>query len=434
MLSAWSFALVRLAAAVAVAVLLGLVTDRMALWLTIVLGGTLAWQFVNLFRLQGWLRHRAHEDPPDIGGVWGDVIAVINRIYRRKQFHKRRVVQQFRQFRRLSAALPDGVVLLSAGREIRWFNRTAADLLQLRRKVDVGIPIANLVRDPVFAAYLAKPGSGGVVVRSQGADSWLALFVIPAGEQYLMLVRDVTREVRLEQMRKDFVANASHELRSPLTVISGYLDELADDGDIGAEWREPLADMRRQALRMREIVEDLLELSRLETTADEAPMTPVDVPALLEELVREAKTTTAEAPSFELDVEQDCLLRGVEGEIHSIASNLISNAAKYTPADGLVTIRWGRSAGGARLAVQDTGIGIAPEHLPRLTERFYRVDRARARARGGSGLGLSIVKHGLQRHGGRLEIESVEGRGSTFTAHFPARRVLVRSAAVTKAS
>ena len=434
MLSAWSFALVRLAAAVAVAVLLGLVTDRMVLWLTIVLGGTLAWQFVNLYRLQSWLRHRAHEDPPDIGGVWGDVIAVINRIYRRKQFHKRRVVQQFRQFRRLSAALPDGVVLLSSGREIRWFNRTAAELLALRRKVDIGIPIANLVRDPAFAAYLGRPGTGGVVVRAQGSDAWLALFVIPAGEQYLMLVRDVTREVRLEQMRKDFVANASHELRSPLTVISGYLDELADDGDIGAEWREPLADMRRQALRMREIVEDLLELSRLETTAGEAPMAPVDVPALLERLVCEAKAAAVEAPRFELDIEQDCLLRGVEGEIHSIASNLVSNAAKYTPAEGLVTIRWGRTAGGARLAVQDTGIGIAPEHLPRLTERFYRVDRSRARAKGGSGLGLSIAKHGLQRHGGRLEIESMEGRGSTFTAHFPARRVLDRSAAVIKGS
>jgi two-component system, OmpR family, phosphate regulon sensor histidine kinase PhoR len=434
MLSAWSFALVRLAAAVAVAVLLGLVTDRMALWLTIVLGGTLAWQFVNLFRLQRWLRHRAHEDPPDMGGVWGDVVAVINRIYRRKQFHKRRVVQQFRQFRRLSAALPDGVVLLSAGREIRWFNRTAADLLGLRRKVDIGIPIANLVRDPAFAAYLGKPGSGGVVARAQGSDAWLALFVIPAGEQYLMLVRDVTREVRLEQMRKDFVANASHELRSPLTVISGYLDELADGDGIGAEWQQPLADMRRQATRMREIVEDLLELSRLETTADEAPMAPMDVPALLERLVREARTTTAEAPAFALDVEQDCLLRGVESEIHSIASNLISNAVKYTPADGLITIRWGRATGGARLAVQDTGIGIAPEHLPRLTERFYRVDRSRARAKGGSGLGLSIVKHGIQRHGGRLEIESEEGRGSTFTAHFPARRVLARTAAVTKVS
>jgi two-component system phosphate regulon sensor histidine kinase PhoR len=431
---AWSFAMVRLAAAIAVAVLLGLITGRLATWLTIVLGGILAWQFVNLFRLQSWLRHRAHEDPPDIGGVWGDAIAIINRIYRRKQFHKRRVMQQFREFRRLSAALPDGVVLLSPGGEIRWFNRTAADLLGLRRKIDAGIPIANLVRDPEFAAYLAKPGAGGVVIHTQRRDAWLALFVIPAGDQFLMLVRDVTREVRLERMRKDFVANASHELRSPLTVISGYLDELVDDDDIGPEWREPLVDMRRQARRMREIVEDLLELSRLEATADEAPMAPVDMPALLERLAHEARTPSAEAPRFELDLEPACWLRGSETELYSIASNLISNAVKYTPADGLVTLRWGREGGGARLVVQDTGIGIAPEHLPRLTERFYRVDRARARAKGGSGLGLSIVKHGLQRHGGRLEIESEEGRGSAFTARFPARRVLTRPAAVTKAS
>ena len=185
---------------------------------------------------------------------------------------------------------------------------------------------------------------------------------------------------------------------------------------------------------MREIVEDLLELSRLEATADEAPLAPVDMPALLERLVREARTSSAEAPRFELDLEPACWLRGNETELYSIASNLISNAVKYTPADGVITIRWLREGGGARLVVQDTGIGIAPEHLPRLTERFYRVDRARARAKGGSGLGLSIVKHGLQRHGGRLEIESEEGRGSAFTAHFPARRVLARPAAVTIAS
>jgi two-component system phosphate regulon sensor histidine kinase PhoR len=432
---AWSFALVRLAAAIAVAVLVGLITGDLALWLTIVLGGILAWQFFNLFRLQRWLKLRAHEDPPDIGGVWGDVIAIINRIYRRKQFHKRRVTQQLREFRRLSAALPDGVVLLSENREIRWFNRKAADLLSLRRKVDIGLPIANLVRDPDFAAYLQRPGAAqGVVIRVQSGEAWLALFVIPAGAQFLMLVRDVTREVRLEQMRKDFVANASHELRSPLTVISGYLDELADDEHIGPEWREPVADMRRQALRMREIVEDLIELSRMEASTDEAPMTPVDVPALLERLVRDARTSAADVPRFELDIDYGCALRGSESELHSIASNLISNAVKYTPADGTVTVRWGRVGGGAALLVRDTGIGIAAEHLPRLTERFYRVDRGRARAKGGSGLGLSIVKHALQRHGGRLEIESREGRGSTFTALFPGRRLLARAAPVTKVS
>jgi two-component system phosphate regulon sensor histidine kinase PhoR len=155
---------------------------------------------------------------------------------------------------------------------------------------------------------------------------------------------------------------------------------------------------------------------------------PVDVPALLERLVREARAASVEAPAFALEVDATCLLRGNESELHSIASNLISNAVKYTGAGGKVTVRWGRAAGGARLVVQDTGIGIAREHLPRLTERFYRADRARARAQGGSGLGLSIVKHALQRHGGRLEIESEEGRGSTFTAHFPARRVLARAA------
>jgi two-component system phosphate regulon sensor histidine kinase PhoR len=302
--------------------------------------------------------------------------------------------------------------------------------------VDVGIPIVNLVRDPEFGAYLQKPhaGGGGVVIRVPGADAWLALFVIPAGPQFLMLVRDVTREVRLEQMRKDFVANASHELRSPLTVISGYLDALGEDDALGPEWREPVADMRRQALRMREIVEDLLELSRLESTADEAPMVPVDVPGLLGRLVREARTAAAETPRFELQIDEGLSLRGSEGELHSVASNLLSNAVKYTPAGGTITVRWGRENGGAALAVADTGIGIAPEHLPRLTERFYRVDRARARAKGGSGLGLSIVKHGLQRHGGRLEIASEEGRGSTFTAHFPARRVIARIAPAIKAS
>jgi len=432
---AWTFALVRLSAALAVAVLVGLITGDMELWLTIVLGGILAWQFFNLFRLQRWLKLRAHEEPPDIGGVWGDVIAVINRIYRRKLFHKRRVTQQFREFRRLSAALPDGVVLLSENREIRWFNRKAAELLGLRRKVDVGLPIANLVRDPVFAAYLQRPGaSQGVVIRVQSGEAWLALFVIPAGPQFLMLVRDVTREVRLEQMRKDFVANASHELRSPLTVISGYLDELADDEQLGAEWREPVTDMRRQALRMREIVEDLIELSRLEASNDEAPMAPVDVPALLERLVREERSSAADTPRFDLDIDYPCALRGSESELHSVASNLISNAVKYTPAGGTIHIRWGRVGGGVALVVRDTGIGIAAEHLPRLTERFYRVDRARARAKGGSGLGLSIVKHALQRHGGRLEIESREGRGSTFTAHFPGRRLLTRAAPVTKVS
>lgn len=434
MLKAWAFAFVRIASLLAVAAILGLLFDNLALWLALVLGGMLATQYVNLFRLQRWIRHRADEDPPELRGVWGDVVGLVSRIHRRKNFHKRQVTQLLREFRRLSAALPDGVVVLSDGHEILWFNRMAATLLGLRRKLDIGLPIANLVRQPEFTEYLRRPASSqGVVVRARG-ETFLLLVLIPAGAQQLLLVRDVTREARLEEMRKDFVANASHELRSPLTVIAGYLDQLADDPELGADWREPVADMRRQAERMREIVDDLLELSRLESSADEAPFTPVDVSSLLERLVREAGAAMPTAPRFELDLDRGLLLQGSESELHSVAWNLIWNAVKYTPASGTVIVRWQRTAGGARLVVQDTGIGIAPEHLPRLTERFYRVDRARARSRGGSGLGLSIVKHGLQRHGGRLEIASEEGRGSTFTAHFPAQRLLARVPAVTRVS
>ena len=427
--AAWTFAFVRLAAALVIAIIFGLIFGRISVWLAVMLGGALTWQLANLYRVQWWLRHRSHEEPPDLGGIWGDVVALIGRIYRRKQFHKRRVKQLFREFRRLSAALPDGAVLLSPGHEIRWFNRMAAELLSLRRKVDIGMPIENLIRQPEFSRYLRGPAGGaGVVIRMQGGDRALALIVIPAGDQQLMLARDVTREVRLEQMRKDFVANASHELRSPLTVIAGYLDQLAEESSLGQEWHEPLADMRRQAGRMREIVDDLLELSRLESSADEAPLLAVDFPALLKQLVREAQAAVSAAPTFDLQIDAGCLLLGSERELHSIVSNLISNAVKYTAPTGKITLRWACDDSGARLTVADTGAGIAAEHLPRLTERFYRADRSRSRAKGGSGLGLSIVKHGLQRHGGRLEIASEEGLGSTFTAHFPARRVSLRSA------
>jgi len=428
-------ALLRLAIALAIAVVAGLITGRIALCLTIVLGGILAWQFASLLRLQHWLQHRAHEDPPDVGGVWGEVIGIISRIYRRKQFHKRRMNRLIREFRRLTAALPDGAVLLSPQREIVWFNRAASLMLGLKRKADRGMPIENLLRQPEFTDYLQRgAGGNGIVIRVQGGEAWLSLVVIPAGGQFLLLVRDVTREARLEQMRKDFVANASHELRSPLTVITGYLDELGEESGLAAEWQKPIFDMRRQAGRMREILDDLLELSRLEATGDEAPIVAVDMAGLLERLVREARAAESTAARIELSADQSLGVQGSESELHSIAWNLIWNAVKYTPAGGTVSVSWAREPAGARLEVRDTGIGISPEHLPRLTERFYRVDRGRARAKGGSGLGLSIVKHGLQRHGGRLEIVSEEGAGSVFTAHFPARRIVTRRAAATKAS
>ena len=423
---AWMFALGRLIGALGVAVAGGLIFGRIDLWLLIVLATYLVLQLANLYRVWRWLRHRNEESPPDIGGIWGDLIALIGRIHRRKKFHKRRILLLLREIRRLTAALPEGVILLSREREIIWFNRTAARMLGLRRKLDFGMRIENLLRQPEFTRYLsAGQFAAPVVVRwSRPQERFMACHLTAAGAQQLLLVRDVTREMRIEAMRKDFVANASHELRSPLTVISGYLGQLADDPAIAGAWREPVGEMQRQAERMRLIVEDLLELSRLEASGEEAPREPVDVAALIERVRAECTAGDIGRRTIDLRVDSRARLLGSAQELHSVVANLVSNATKYTAADGAIQVRWWTDARGGHLSVTDNGTGIAAEHLPRLTERFYRVDHGRSRDAGGSGLGLAIVKHGLQRHGGRLAIESVEGQGSIFTCRFPPSRVV----------
>ena len=430
MFSAWTYALARLAGVLAAAALVGWLLGRPALTVAAVLAAYVGLTYVRLYRLERWLRRRRTEDPPDLSGVWGDIVALVMRIYRRKQFHKRRIVQLFREFRRMTTAMPDGVVVLGSEREIQWFNRNAARLLGLRRKLDFGQRLDNLVRQPDFIRYLENADYAvPVVVRSTVAsDTHLALHVVSYGAgQTLLLVRDVSRQIRLEAMRKDFVAHASHELRSPLTVISGYVDALADDEHVDPAWRGPLEEMRRQAERMRAVVDDLIELSRLEASGSEAGVDVVDVAGMLALLRREVLSRDSHPQQVNLKLESDAKLLGSEAEVHSIFSNLVSNAVKYTPADGRVDISWWTDDGGAHFAVADTGVGISRDHLPRITERFYRVDQGRSRATGGSGLGLAIVKHALQRHGATLEIESEEGKGSTFTCHFPSRRVVERA-------
>jgi two-component system phosphate regulon sensor histidine kinase PhoR len=238
-----------------------------------------------------------------------------------------------------------------------------------------------------------------------------------------LLVRDVTRQAQLETMRKDFVANASHELRSPLTVISGYLETLSLDEQIPTELRAPVLEMRRQAERMTAIIADLLELSRLEASDEQVVGTPIDVTALLALLRKDLTARDGPPHAVELRVESPEGLVADPGLVHSAFWNLVDNAAKYTPAGGRIVVRWWVDETGGHFSVADTGPGIPAEHLPRLTERFYRVDPGRARQTGGSGLGLAIVRHVLQRHGAELEIASVEGEGSVFTCHFPPLRV-----------
>ncbi len=395
------------------------------------LAGILAYHVRNLIRFEQWLRHRSQQPPPNMAGLWGEALAITHRVYRRKVFHKRRVSTLLREFRRMTSAMPDGAVLLGSNREILWFNRTAGHWLGLRRKVDYGIRIDNLVRNPEFVEYLDKRGAMAPprIHLPKHGDRWLLFRLVTTSDagQQLLIIRDVTNEARLESMRKDFVANASHELRSPLTVIGGYLDALADEPGLDPAWQQPVQEMRRQSDRMRNIVQDLLELSRLEAQGGDAELAPVDVGGMLALIRKDALGRPERPATVELQLDRDDLLLGSESELHSVFSNLVSNAVKYTPASGRVDIRWWTDAAGGHVEVRDTGIGIPAEHLPRLTERFYRVDAGRSRKMGGSGLGLAIVKHALQRHGGRLEVQSVEGQGSTFACHFPPERVASRN-------
>ena len=390
------------------------------------LGLHLGWQLANLFRLEWWLRHRSYTDPPDVGGVWGEIIAQIVRLHRRKRFHKQRFVQLMRQLQHSTAALPNGVVILNAQREIVWFNLMAARLLDLRRSADLGLRIENLLREPEFKRYLeARDYSNPVVIRPTTAeDRYLSLQVVPYGDgQQLMLVSDVSRQMRLEAVRRDFVANASHELRSPLTVITGYLETLCQDPALDRDLQGPVAEMLRQAERMTGIIRDLLELSRLEETDEVGGGQPLDVGALTSLLRKDVLARPVHPRDVRVRIDSDAQLIGDEPEIHSAFSNLVDNAAKYTPPEGSIEMRWWVDENGGHFAVTDTGMGIPPEHIPRLTERFYRVDAGRSRATGGSGLGLAIVKHVLQRHGAELEVQSTLGSGSRFVCHFPPERV-----------
>ena len=415
------------AAVVAAASLVGALFGHPALGATVALALLVVLHEVNLARVERWLRNKDTEPPPDLTGLWGELVASASRLHRRKLFHEQRVGALLREFRRMAEAIPDGVVLLGPGREIQWFNAAAGRWLGLRRRFDRGIRIDNLVRHPEVIAYLESRGTlePPRVQLARPDERWLAFFLAinDASGQQLLVVRDVTREARLDAMRQDFVANASHELRSPLTVIGGYLDAMADDEGLDAAWREPVQEMRRQSDRMRGIVQDLLELSRLEAQTAPAEQEPVDVAGLLASLRRDLAARPEPTPAVEVVADPDARLLGSEPELHSIFSNLMTNAVKYTAPEGRVTVRWWADAQGGHVAVSDTGIGIAAEHLPRLTERFYRVDPGRSRKLGGSGLGLAIVKHALQRHGAHLEVRSVEGEGSTFTCHFPVSRV-----------
>jgi two-component system phosphate regulon sensor histidine kinase PhoR len=335
--------------------------------------------------------------------------------------------QVLKEIRKSTNAMPDGAVILDDDNEIAVCNRAAKTLAGLKRKKDRGQRVDNILRDPKLTRLLAANDTTLTVdIPSPVRDgAWLNCRVVPYGiDQKLLLLRDVTERMVLNRMRRDFVANASHELRSPLTVMSGYLDTMAEDPELVTTWADPVRQMQEQAKRMTRIVAELLELSRLEGSGRASTDDTVDVGGLLAS-ARKSCARGGDTPDIELDIESTAQLRGKSGEIESVVTNLLSNAIRHTPADGTITLAWHSDANGADLIVTDTGEGIADEHIPRLTERFFRVDRGRAREDGGVGLGLAIVKHVLGRHEADLGINSELGAGSEFRCHFPPERVVI---------
>jgi two-component system phosphate regulon sensor histidine kinase PhoR len=421
---AWQVSLGRFVVLLAVALIAGLLLHEPLYAVLAALLGYSIWSLVSLYQIQSWLRSRRRRPPPEDRGVWSDISAHMYKKLHTERSRKRRLVSLLRAFREGAAALPDGVIVLTSGRSIVWFNEAAGRLLGLAAPRDRGEHIDRFL-PPLAREWIEREPHDPLREVPSGRDENLKLSfrLIPYSHEHsLLVVRDVTPLARLEQVRRDFVANVSHELRTPLTVLHGYLEML--EPEVMPQLAPVLADLRGQSRRMTQIVEDLLTLSRLEAQ-HQVPEERVSMRALLSTLKREAEGLSQGRHAITLVRTSDMDLRGSTDYLHSAFSNLVSNAVRYTPEHGRIEISWQSTPdGGARFAVADTGHGIPAEHLPRITERFYRVSTSRSRETGGTGLGLSIVKHVLQLHHGQLAIESEVGVGSTFACVFGPERVL----------
>jgi two-component system phosphate regulon sensor histidine kinase PhoR len=376
-------------------------------------------------KLRRWASQSRLSDPPEASGAWGEVFNQLHRHRRATLKRRRELAQLMVRSRRGAQALPYGVAVLDADYRLDWCNDAAQEHLGVDPERDRKQAIVNMVRAPEFVEYLrATDFSEPVRLGSPGGGRTLSLQIVSFGdEEHLLLSQDVTGAARVEAMRRDFVANVSHELRTPLTVLAGFLETIQDLKLDASRIRDYVGLMAPQAERMRHLIDDLLTLSVLEHAPAPPDASRVALRPLLARVRAEAEALSGGKHRVSLEAAGGHDLLGAESEIASAFVNLVSNAVRYTAAGGEIRLRWNSTDGGADFSVEDTGIGIDPEHLPRLTERFYRVDRGRSRETGGTGLGLSIVKHALARHQGVLLVESVPGKGSRFVARFPAARL-----------
>ena len=422
----WSRELWRIGLSLWGALLLGLLIEQVLLLITIVLGLFLLLHLHALYRLDAWLRHSKSYNPPNVGGVWGEVYYLFYRSQQRQRKRKKTLAKYLKRFQRMTKAMPDATVVLDEDNQIEWFNEAAQQQLALRHPRDLMQRIDNLIRNPLFTEFLrSNQFSESLEIPAPHNDSrLLSVSIIPYTEGRRVLVaRDITQLQRLQEARRDFVANVSHELRTPLTVINGYLEAMHDvpeSDPLKQSWGYPIKVMNEQSLRMTAIVEDLLMLSRLETGRREIYKEAIDIPSMVKIVAEEARHSTGDKQhNIVTDVDQSLWFCGNQAQLFSVFSNLVFNAVRYTPAGGDINLRWYQEKDKACFEVVDRGVGIAPQHVPRLTERFYRVDEGRAADTGGTGLGLAIVKHILENHDGRLTIESQVNKGSTFRCCFP---------------
>lgn len=386
----------------------------------------LLWHFFFLAQLLGWLDETLDRPLPQGRGVWEIAFSSLHRRIRIKQGQQKALSETLERFVRAFQALPDGVIAFDRHRHIDWINERAEAHFAISATADRGQALTNLIRHPDFVTYLDQGQYSAPLIYRDGRVEGLSLLlqIIPYGnEQSLLVSRDISQIERMETMRRDFIADVSHELKTPLTVVAGFLEMLSENQEINgnSEIKHYLSLICEQAARMQRLIEDLLTLSALESEALAPNDGRVEIEPMLKSILTDVRSLSAGQHEISLSVETPSVLAGCANELRSAFSNLAGNAVRYTPPGGKINLIWRMDHDVGEFIVADTGIGIPAQHLPRLTERFYRVDRSRSRETGGTGLGLAIVKHVLTRHHATLDIESEPGKGSRFTARFPSR-------------
>lgn len=401
---------------------LGFALGQPLLFICIGAVGYSVWSLLQLHKAVVWLQRKDHSEPPESLGLWGRVFDGVYDLQQRSLEEQRRLQAAIDHLQGSFVALSDAVVMVTSSGTIEWCNPAAAKLLGLKYPQDKNQVLVNLIRDPAFIKFFdSEDYHESITIQSPVRPEIFVQYQITLFGQRnrLLFARDVTEIHNLEQMRTDFIANVSHELRTPLTVISGYLETMLSMGmDMPSAWQKAMGQMQDQATQMQGLINDLILLSQLESVQQEQGE-PVDMKNLLEAVLKGAQAASQGQHEISLTMTADDAIIGNYNELFSAFSNLAYNAVKYTDAGGEIHIRYYRNKSGVVFAVDDNGIGIEPQHIPRLTERFYRVDTSRSKETGGTGLGLAIVKHVLMRHDAELKVDSRYSKGSTFSAHFP---------------